>query len=156
MAVAGAGSGAAWRSAVASAVASAVRPVVSARTWLAVIHLLSGLVTGLAAFIVVLLGIVGGVALLAVLFAGLPVLAATLWLCLQFARAERARFAGLLGAGIPAPRPRLDPGAGWWRRTWRTLTAPATLRQVGYAVARFPLSVAEVIVVVAVWALAWP
>ena len=150
MAVAGAGSGAAWR----TVVTSAARPVVSARTWLAVIHVLTGLATGLAAFVLVVLGTVGGLALLVVVFAGIPVLAATLWLCLQFASAERARFAGLLGASIPAPRRRLDPEASWWRRTWRTLTAPATLRQFGYAVARFPLSIAEATIVVVVWALA--
>src|SRR5712692_5708452 len=81
----------------------AAAPVVSAQTWLAVIHLTAGVVAGALAFGVVLA-------------LGLPVLVAALWLCLQFGRAERARFAVTLGVHIPAPPLDLSPGAGVWRR----------------------------------------
>jgi signal transduction histidine kinase len=149
MATAGTGAGAArggW-------LLAAVRPVVSARTWLAIVHLLTGLVTGLVGFGLALIGIVG-VALLILPFIGLPVLAATMALCAVLARIERARFASLLGVSLPAPRRTLDAAGGWWRRAWHALFAPARLRQFGYAALRFPLSFAEVAVVIGVWSLA--
>jgi signal transduction histidine kinase len=120
---------------------------------LAVIHLLSGMVIGLAAFIFFLTAAVTGVALLPVALAGIPVLAVTLWLCLQFAGAERARFAVLLGETMPAPRRNLRSDASWWRRTWRFLAAPATLRQFGYALLRLPLSAVQFVIVIVVWSL---
>jgi signal transduction histidine kinase len=137
----------------AGAALRAVRAVVSARTWLAVIHLLTGLVIGLAAFIIILTGAVTGIALLPVALAGIPVLAATLWLCVQFARFERARFADMLGARMPAPPRDLSSAASWWRRTWRFLASPATLRQFGYALLRFPLSLVQAVIVIVVWSL---
>ena len=85
---------------------------------------------------------------------GLPVLASLLWLCLQFARAERARFAITLGVRIPAPPLDLSTGAGWWRRIRRFLAAPAARRQFGYALIRFPLSLAEAAIVTAMWSFA--
>jgi len=132
----------------------AVRPVVSAQTWLAVIHLLAGTVTGfLAFFLVVALALVG-IGTLWFFLAGLPVLAAMFWLCLQFARAERARFAITLGTAMPAPPIDLSSGAGWWRRIRRFLAGAATRRQFGYALLRFPLSLAEAAIVTAVWSFA--
>jgi hypothetical protein len=71
--------------------ARAVWPVVSARTWLAIIHLLAGLFTGLIASIVVIVLVSLGVGLVPLFLIGLPVLATALWLCAQFARAEGAR-----------------------------------------------------------------
>jgi signal transduction histidine kinase len=132
---------------------AAVRPVVSARTWLAVVHLLTGLLAGFAGFALALAGALG-LALLILPFIGLPVLAATLALCAVLARVERARFAGLLGVSLPAPRRSLDSAAGWWRRARRALFAPARLRQFGYAALRLPLSLAEVAIVIGVWSLA--
>src|ERR1035438_10710782 len=85
-------------------------PVVSAQTWLAVIHLMAGLVSGVVAFgLVVALGVLG-ISTLWFFLAGLPVLVAALWLGLQLGRAERARFAATLGAQIPAPPASLSPG----------------------------------------------
>ncbi len=149
MATAGAGAGAARG----GPLLAAIRPVVSARTWLAVIHLLTGFVSGMVGFVLTMIGVVGA-ALLVLPFVGLPVLAATLALCAVFARAERARFAGLLGTYLSAPRRSLDPAASWWRRAWHALIAPARLRQLGYAAVRFPLSMAEVAVVIGVWSIA--
>jgi signal transduction histidine kinase len=148
-----ASSGPAAEAPPASAALRAVRAIVSGRTWLAVIHLLTGMVIGLAAFIFFVTGAVVGVGLLAAALSGIPVLAATLWLCVQFARFERARFAVMLGARMPAPPRNLSSEASWWRRTWRFLASPATLRQFGYALLRFPLSLVQFVIVIVAWSL---
>ena len=150
---AAASSGPAAEAPPASAALRAVRAVVSGRTWLAVIHLLSGMFIGLVAFIISLTGAVTGVGLLAAALSGIPVLAATFWLCVQFARFERARFAVMLGARMPAPPRNLSSGASRWRRTWRFIVSPATLRQFGYALLRFPLSLVQAVIVIVVWSL---
>jgi signal transduction histidine kinase len=140
--------------AVRSALVALVKPVVVARTWLAVIHLLAGAATGLAVFIVVVTGAAVGFAL-ALVLVGLPVLALTLWVCRLFGRAERARFRFLLGADIPASAASsADPAGGWWWRAWRALAAPATYKLLAYAVLRFPVSVVQATVVTAAWSLA--
>ena len=79
-----------------------LRALVSARTWLAVVHLMAGLFIGLPMFIVVLTCVITGVAMIPVLLVGVLLLAGTFWLCILIARAERARFALLLGTDIPA------------------------------------------------------
>ena len=128
-----------------------LRPLAAARTWLALIHLLSGLFTGLAALIVVPLGLALGVGL-AVVWIGLPLLAATYWFTRWFARAERARFALLLGDVIPAPA---APGRDgrWWHRLWRAATAGAFWRSVCYALLRLPVAVVQAVVAIAPWSL---
>ena len=88
MAAADIRSGVAW----AGLPVTALRAVVSARTWLAIIHLLSGWFIGLAAFIVIVTTVSAGVALLVVALSGIVVLWTLLLLCSQFARAERRRF----------------------------------------------------------------
>ena len=109
--------------ALAGAALRAARPVVSAQTWLAVIHLMAGLVTGALAFaVVVVLGVLG-ITTLWFFLLGLPVLVAALWLGLQFGRAERARFAVTLGEQIPAPPAELSLGARHLGRMWRLLTS---------------------------------
>jgi signal transduction histidine kinase len=132
---------------------AAVRAVVSARTWLAVIHLLAGWVIGLAAFIVIAVGVPVGAALLVIFFAGLPILWTLLLLCGQFARAERRRFAILLDEQIPAPPADRRPG-NWWRRFWRRFVALDTWKQFAYALLRFPLSTAEAVILLGVWSTA--
>ena len=129
-------------------------PVVSARTWLAVIHLMAGLVTGVVAFgLVVTLGVLG-ICTLWFFLAGLPVLVAALWLGLQLGRAERARFAVTLGAQIPAPPGSLSPGAGRLGRMWQLLMSRKAWRHAAYALLRLPLSLAETIIVTAFWSFA--
>jgi signal transduction histidine kinase len=127
------------------------RPVVSAQTWLELIHLMSGTLTGALAFAVIVPLTVAGVGILWFFLAGLPVLLAMLWVCLQFGRLERARFALLLGTVLAAPPSRLDPAANWWGRTGRLLAAPATRRHFGYAVIRLPLSLAEAVLAAGAW-----
>jgi signal transduction histidine kinase len=124
--------------------------VLSPRTWLALIHLLLGMLTSTVVFVVVLTGFAVGVGLLPVFLAGLPVLMATIWLCQQFARSERATFALLLGARIlPPPQPR---GGPLWRRLWRHFANASTWRFVAYVVFRWPLILAAAILATSVWA----
>jgi len=88
-------------------------PIASARTWLAVIHLLAGFVLGMLSFTLLITGAAIGVALLPLFLSGVPVLIAVRWLCGQFCRSERARFNVLLGVRISGLPPR--PDGGTWR-----------------------------------------
>jgi signal transduction histidine kinase len=129
----------------------AAEPIVSAETWLAVIHLMTGAITGAVALAGVLVLTVVGVTTVWFFLAGLPVLVTMLWLCLQFGRFERARFALLLGVQLPTPPVDLSSGASLWRRLWRLVAEPTTRRQFGYAVIRFPLGFAEGFILTAAW-----
>src|SRR5262245_25873073 len=129
---------------------SVLGALVSPRTWLAVIHLLVGLVIGLVSFMVVVIGISLGIALLPLFLVGIPVLVAVIWLAGQGARVERARFALLLGAEIPAPPPLPDEPTGW-RRVNLLFLARTTWLPTVYALVRLPLSVLEAVVVTNVW-----
>jgi signal transduction histidine kinase len=124
--------------------------LVSPRTWLAVIHLLAGLVIGIISFTVVVTGLSLGIALLPLFLVGIPVLVAVIWLAGLGARAERARFALLLGTEIPGPEP-LPAEPTRWRRVNLLFLARTTWLPTVYALARFPLSVLEAIVVTSVW-----
>jgi signal transduction histidine kinase len=160
MAAAGAGSGAPpGAGAEALAAAGLASPggarsvpgaLVSPRTWLAVIHLLAGLVIGIVSFTVVVTGFSLGIALLPVFLVGIAVLVAVIWLAGMFARAERARFAVLLGTEIPGPPPRPDEPTGWRRLNLLFLARSTWLPSV-YALVRLPLSVIEAVVVSSVW-----
>ena len=160
MAAAGAGSGAppgAGAEALAAAglaspggARSVLGALVSPRTWLAVIHLLAGLVIGIVSFTLVVTGISLGIALLPVFLVGIAVLVAVIWLAGMFARAERARFAVLLGTEIPGPPPRPDEPTGWRRLNLLFLARSTWLPSV-YALVRLPLSVIEAVVVSSVW-----
>jgi signal transduction histidine kinase len=159
MAAAGAGSGAppgAGTEPLAAGRASpgGLRPVlgalVSPRTWLAVIHLLAGLVIGLVAFLVVVLGISLGIGLLPLFLVGIPVLVGVIWLAGAGARAERVRFAVLLGVVIPAPAPLPDEPRGW-RRMNLLFLARSTWLPTVYALIRLPLSAIQAVAVAVVW-----
>jgi signal transduction histidine kinase len=131
--------------------ADVLRAVVSARTWLAVIHLFSGMFAGIVISVVAIAGLAVGLGTTPAALVGIPVLASVLWLCRQFARFERARFALLLGRDIPAPPPP-EPGT-LWRRMWRILRSGPDWRALAYAVLRLPLSVVQLALVAAVWSL---
>jgi len=155
--VAGNGSGLAGSRAVSAAserlvsLVTALRAVVSPTTWLAVVHLLAGPFIGVASFVMTAAGLVLGVVLLPVLGVGIPVLALALWLCRLFARAERARFALLLGRDFPTPA---APAEGKPRhRMWRFLRSATAWRNVIYALVRFPLGLAEAAAITIVWSL---
>ena len=162
MAAAGAGSGvppgtgaevtAAGRDSSPGGLPSALGALVSPRTWLAVIHLLAGQVIGLVAFLVVVLGITLGIGLLPVFLVGVPVLVGVLWLAGLGARAERARFALLLGVVIPPPAPVPAEPKGW-RRMNLLFVARSTWLPTAYALIRLPFSLLQAIVVLSVWGL---
>jgi signal transduction histidine kinase len=126
--------------------------VVAAQTWLAMIHVLTGLFTGIVALIVVLVGLSLGIGLV-VIWIGIPVLVGVYWFCRLFAATERARFALLLGVALPSPPP-LRPGGGWWRRAWRAFAAPAFARGLAYSLLRVPVSAVQLVLVTVPWSLA--
>ena len=162
MAAAGAGSGvppgtgaevtAAGRASAGGGLPSALVALVSPRTWLAVIHLLAGLVIGLVSFTVVVTGISVGIGLIPIFLVGIPVLVGVIWVAGLGARSERARFAVLLGVDIPAPVPPPDEPRGWRRLNVLFLARSTWLPSV-YAIVRLPLSVIEAVVVAVVWGL---
>jgi signal transduction histidine kinase len=130
-----------------------VRDLVSPRTWLAFIHHFLGVCVGAVAVWIVVPGLVAGSLGLPVAMIGMPIIGSTLRFTDWFARAERARFAVTLGEQIP----------GWpagTRSGYRMRLLPrlaklserATWREVGYAVARGPLSAAAAFVTLGVWA----
>jgi signal transduction histidine kinase len=127
--------------------------LVSARTWLALIHHLVGLFLGIAAIFVVTFGLGFGAGLV-VLFVGVLVLGLTLRLADWFARAERARFALLLGVRIPAWPAGTRAGYRWGLvPRWRMFTERASWGEIGYALLRLPVSAVTVTVSIGAWAL---
>jgi signal transduction histidine kinase len=127
--------------------------LVSARTWLALIHHLVGLFLGCAAIFVVTFGLGFGGGML-VLLVGLPVLGLTLRLTDWFARVERARFALLLGVRIPAWPAGTRAGYRWGLvPRWRMFTERATWGEIGYAFLRLPVSAVTVTFSIGAWAL---
>jgi signal transduction histidine kinase len=133
-----------------------LRDLVSARTWLAMTQHLSGLLVGFAAIFIVTFGLGFGFAGLFFALIGLPLLGVVLRLGDWFARAERARFAFVLGMTIPAwPAPGAPGRAGFrWGiiPRWRMWTEPATWGELGYALLRLPVSAAAAAVSITAWA----
>ena len=131
---------------------SVLGALVSPRTWLAVIHLLVGLVIGLIAFLVVVVGISLGIGLMPLFLVGIPVLVGVIWLAGLGARTERVRFAVLLGVDIPEPAPVPHEPRGW-RRMNLLFLARSTWLPTVYALLRLPLSAIQAVVVTVVWGL---
>jgi len=98
------------------------------------------------------LGITLGIGLLPVFLVGVPVLVGVLWLAGLGARAERARFALLLGVVIPPPAPVPAEPKGW-RRMNLLFVARSTWLPTAYALIRLPFSLLQAIVVLSVWGL---
>jgi signal transduction histidine kinase len=116
--------------------------LVSARTWLALIHHLAGLFIGFAVIFIVVFGLGFGFGTVPLALVGLPLLGITLRFTDWFGRFERARFALLLGAAIPAWPEDPRPGYHWVLiPSWRKLGARATWSEIGYALVRLPVSV---------------
>jgi signal transduction histidine kinase len=126
----------------------------SARTWLALIHHLVGLFLGIAAVTVLSTGLSLGASLLVIVFAGVPVLGVTLRLADYYARAERVRFAFLLGVQIPAWPSGSRAGYRWGLvPRWRMFTEGATWCDLGYALLRLPVSMVTATISLSAWAL---
>jgi len=148
-------SGVGPRTAPAGVLAAAARSVVSARTWLAVIHLQLGAFTGSVAFTLIVTGCAVGIGLLPLFLIGIPVLWATVWLGAWFGRVERARFALLLDVPITPPQSRRPTEAGVSvRGIWRRLRFPGAWRQLGYSLLRLPLSLVQATIVTTAWSMA--
>jgi signal transduction histidine kinase len=131
-----------------------IRDLVSARTWLAFIHHIVGVITGLVAFVVVVTLVTLSVGLLPLMLAGFPVFGLMLRLLDWLAWFERARFGFLLGARIAALPAAARAGYRFWLvPRWRAYAQRATWGEVGYALARLPVSLVFYAVVIAAWSL---
>ncbi len=129
-----------------------LRDLVSPRTWLALIHHLAGFFMGIAAITVFSAGLSVGASLLVIALVGLPILGVMLRLADYFARAERARFAFLLGVRIPAWPSGVRAGYRWGIvPRWRTLAERATWGEIGYALLRLPVSAATATISIMAW-----
>src|SRR5580658_8178798 len=110
-----------------------IRDQVSPRTWLAFTHHVAGLVIGFL-FLGVTIGVAVSAACVPLGLVSLPILGLMLRCADWLAAGERARFAVLLGAGIPGwPS---DPRRGYrWLLIPRrvTLFGRATWGEIGYA-----------------------
>ena len=107
---------------------------------------------GIAAIVVITTGLSVGASLLVVALVGLPILGVMLRAADLFARAERARFALLLGVRIPAWPGGARAGYLWGIvPRWRTLTERATWAEVGYALLRLPVSAVTATMACAAW-----
>jgi signal transduction histidine kinase len=133
-----------------------LRDLVSARTWLAMTQHLAGLFVGFVAIFIVTFGLGFGFGGLFLALVGLPLLGVVVWLAHWFAQAERARFALLTGAQIPAwPAPG-SAGRAEFRwgiiPRWRTWRESATWSELGYALLRLPVSAVAATISILAWA----
>jgi signal transduction histidine kinase len=130
-----------------------VSDLVSPRTWLAMISHLAGLFIGLAAFIVAVTGFALGLGLIPLALVGLPVFGITLRFTEGLARLERARFGLLLDTSIAGWPGDARAGRYWWGIVARprAMNQRITLTEAGYALLRFPVSMAMAAISVVVW-----
>jgi len=132
---------------------SLLRGLVSARTWLAFLHNLTGFAFGIASFVIVVVGFALGFGLSPLALVGLPVLGLTARFCDGFAAVERARFAFFLGRDLP--RWPADPRR---RYRWMLIPTPSLLRnratwgKIGYSLLRLPIGGAAALASVVIWA----
>ena len=130
-----------------------LRDLVSARTWLAMTQHLAGLFIGFAAIFIFTFGLGFGVSFVFLGLVGIPILGVTLRMADWFARAERARFAFLAGAQIPAWPAQNRAGYRWGVvPRLRAYTERATWAEIGYGLLRLPFSAVALTLSVAVWA----
>ncbi|HTU76587.1 MAG TPA: sensor domain-containing protein [Trebonia sp.] len=118
-----------------------ISDLTSARTWLALISELADLLVGWAVVTLVFVLLSAGLSLLPIALAGLPVIGLGLRVAAWYGRYERARFRFFLGRDI-RPWPAAErAGYRWWliprRRAYRDR---ATWREIGYLLARLPVT----------------
>jgi signal transduction histidine kinase len=131
-----------------------VGSVFSARTWLAMVYLLSGIPLSAIVFSLAVTGLSLGVGLLPLALLGLPVLALTLEGCHAFGAFERARVSLMLGEVVQKPVRKTLPESGWLRRWMARLTDPSSWRQLAATFVLTPLTVVGFAVAVSVWSVA--
>jgi signal transduction histidine kinase len=120
--------------------------VVQGQTWLNVAYLLLAFPTGLAYFIVLVVGVTLG-ASLAILIVGLAILLATLAAWRAMAALERGLARGLLGVPIAQPADRRGLPVVEQVRRW--LRDPVTWKSLVFVALKFPLGVVSFAAVVA-------
>jgi len=126
-------------------------PRTGADAWLITVHVLIGLWTGMVSFVLLAWMLPLGVVLTPVFLIGLPILAVGVVLSRGFGALERARYRLVLGVDISSPHPPVSAEATTVRRFSQLARSPATWREAGYHLLRFPLSAVEVALVAAAW-----
>jgi signal transduction histidine kinase len=131
-----------------------LRDLVSARSWLALCSVVAGCVTGFVSLFVAGFGFVFGVGFAVFGLAGVPVLGCLMRFDEWFSWLERRRLAVILGAQIPG-WPRAARAGFIWGIVprWRAVKNRAVWSELGYALARFPLSLAGGVIAIGAWAL---
>lgn len=118
--------------------------------WWGLVHLVTGLVTGVVTFAAVVSLLAVTVALLITFPLALPFA----WLLFVVARAgsrvERSRFAALLGVEMEDPVPRLE-GPTWWARLKERARSRPRWREIVYALVRLPLGILGMLLAQFVW-----
>ena len=133
---------------------SAIRDLVSPRTWLAYIHLMTGLVIGLVSTVAAIVLLVVGVCTLPLALIGVPILGFTMRCAGWLAWFERVRFGFFLGTRIVAWPASARAGYRWGLVPRRRMYAErATWGELGYALARLPVSVITVLLSMFAWSL---
>jgi signal transduction histidine kinase len=132
----------------------AIRDLVSPRTWLALTHHVAGFVVGFVVSISTVICLALGVVLIPLMLVGVPIIGLTLRVVGWFAQFERARFALFLGTRIPAWQPAARAGYRWGIvPRLRVYRERATWAEIGYALARLPVSAVTVALSFIVWSL---
>jgi signal transduction histidine kinase len=130
-------------------VATAFFAVFAPGSWLATVHLMTGMPIGIITFAVTitLLSVTAGLAVTAVLAIGtaLILLVAVRW----FTALQRSRFRALLGVEIPAVRERHD--GTLLRALFAELRSGTTWRQIAYHLLALPFGLFGFLVVTAAW-----
>jgi len=114
------------------------------RTWRTILFMIASFPLRLAQFVLIVCGALLGIATV-VIWIGIPILMATLWLVRAFGDLERSWARWALGVNVPtAERAR---GDGGWGRLWLArATDPTTWRDLAYLMLAFPIGVVEFLV----------
>ncbi|HEY6623359.1 MAG TPA: sensor domain-containing protein [Acidimicrobiales bacterium] len=133
------------------ALAIIVGPV-APRTWEAASDLVVSLVTGLVAFVVIVVLVTVGVGLIPLALVGVVLLVGTLHLTRYLAMWDRARVRTFFGAEIGAPTlPVRAPGQSFFSWQWSWVTSAAMWKQCAYQIVRGPIMVVVTTLAVATW-----
>src|SRR2546423_2057904 len=103
-------------------------------------YLLCSFFLGLFYFVLLVPGICLGIGTL-IIWLGVPMLFAVMWLWWQFATFERSMAISCLGVSI-APMSIAPPrSAGWWQRFQERLSNTMTWKTLAYLLLKFPLGI---------------
>ena len=136
-----------------STVVRVLGPVFSARTWLAMVYILSGLFLAVIYFVVAVVGIVLGIGLLPLFLVGLVILVFTLVACGYLGELERRRAALMLDEVIASPVKKTPRGPGLWHWGRAILFDPVNWRQAARAVLALPVAVIGFTIANSAWSI---